>query len=255
MDRKIVAFLQARTDSSRLPKKVLKPILGTPMIIHQLNRISNSKLIDKLLLLTSDESSDNELAKIVSENGYEVFRGSKDNVLERFYKCATTLNLDSNDIIVRLTGDCPLHSPMIIDEIVDEFLNSDCDYMANCVEPIYPDGLDVEIFTFSALEKDYKNADKLSQKEHVTPYIRDSGEFKVCHLEKEPIHNEWRLTVDEPNDFIVVEKIYHHFGRDNFTFSELVEYLENNEDILKINSSINRNEGYLKSLREDKENG
>lgn len=253
MKKKIVAFLQARTDSSRLPKKVLKPLLGKPMIINQLERVSQSELIGKLILLTSVESSDEELTNVVKSNGYKVYRGSKDNVLDRFYHCAKELNLKDEDIIVRLTGDCPIMDSSIIDELIDAFLKSDCDYIANCVEPIYPDGLDVEVFSMKVLKEAHKNATKLSQKEHVTPYIRDSGLFKVCNLNKKPIHKEWRLTVDEPKDFVVIEKIYNHFNSNKFTFDEMVSFLENNLDILEINNQINRNEGYLKSLKEDRE--
>ena len=255
MNKKIVAFLQARTDSTRLPKKVLKPLLGKPMIIHQLERIGQSQFIDELILLTSSESSDNELADMVESHGYKVYRGSKDNVLDRFYNCASELNLKDDDIVVRLTGDCPVMDSEIIDELIDAFLKSDCGYMANCVEPIYPDGLDVEVFSMKVLKEAYKNATKSSQKEHVTPYIRDSGLFKVCNLDKKPIHKEWRLTVDEPEDFVVIEKIYNHFHSNRFTFNEMVSFLENNLDILEINNQINRNEGYLKSLIEDKVQG
>lgn len=252
MDKKIVAFLQARTDSTRLPKKVLKPLLDKPMIIHELERVSRSKLIDDLILLTSLETSDDELAKIVKNYGYKVFRASKDNVLERFYKCAQELELKKNDLIIRLTGDCPIHDATIIDELVRSFLESDLDYIANCVNPVYPDGLDAEVFTYGVLQKAYKGAKKLSEKEHVTPYVRNSGLFKTANLERESIHPEWRLTVDEPNDFTVIEQIYNHFNSNEFSFLDLVEYLENEPSLLKINSNINRNEGYEKSLKEDK---
>ena len=247
----IVAFLQARTDSTRLPNKVLKPILGKPMIIHQLERTSSSSKIDKLILLTSDEPNDDKLSNTVKEYGFNLFRGSKDNVLERFYCCAKSLNLNSDDIIVRLTGDCPLHDSDIIDELIEAYQNSQVDYMANCVEPIYPDGLDVEVFSFRALEEAYHQATKMSQKEHVTPYIRESSTFVSKDLKKNKIYPQWRLTVDEPSDFQVVEKIYQHFNHNTFSFKEMVTFLENNPEILTINSTINRNEGYLKSLKED----
>ena len=255
MKRKVVAFLQARTDSTRFPKKVLKSLLGKPMIIHELERVNKSKFIDELILLTSLEGTDDELVNIVNDYGYKIFRGSKDNVLERFYKCSQELKLNDDDIVVRLTGDCPVHDAIIIDELIAAFLSEECDYIANCVNPIYPDGLDVEVFTFDALRESYKKATKLSQKEHVTPYIRDSGLFKVDHLKKEKVHENWRLTVDEPSDFIVIEKIYNHFKSNDFTFNEMVAFLENNTEILEINNGINRNEGYLKSLKEDIING
>ncbi|WP_373032490.1 cytidylyltransferase domain-containing protein [Sulfurovum sp.] len=252
MKRKIVALLQARTDSTRLPRKVLKPLLGEPMIIQELLRVQRSLNLNQLVLLTSSETSDDELAKVVSDAGFSIFRGSKDNVLERFYKCAQELNLNDKDVIVRLTGDCPVHDAVIIDELINAFLDSDLDYMANCVSPIYPDGLDTEVFTFDTLEKAYNGAKKLSEKEHVTPYIRESGLFKTADLKIESVHPEWRLTVDEPTDFMVIEKIYNHFGSNAFSFTDVVSYIEKNPSITEINSSINRNEGYLKSLEKDR---
>ena len=252
MKRRVVALLQARTDSTRLPKKVLKNILDKPMIIQELIRVKKSKYIDNLIMLTSDESNDDELTRVTESFGFTVFRGSKNNVLERFYRCSEELDLLDTDVIVRLTGDCPVHDDAIIDELIQEFLDSNVDYMANCVIPLYPDGLDAEVFTYSALKKANMNAAKVSEQEHVTPYIRDSGLFKTANLEKEVLHPEWRLTVDEPEDFVLIEKIYNHFQGNEFSFVDTVKYLEQNNSLLKINNSISRNEGYLKSLEEDK---
>jgi spore coat polysaccharide biosynthesis protein SpsF (cytidylyltransferase family) len=250
--RQIIALLQARTDSSRLPKKVLKPILDKPMIIHQLQRTMESKQITKLILLTSNESSDNELAEVVKEYKFTLYRGDKSNVLKRFFDATKELNLLDDDIIVRLTGDCPLHDATIIDEAIEAFMESECDYLANCINPIYPDGLDVEVFNFRSLKLSYKNAILVSEKEHVTPYIRDSGLFKVKNLEKKSIYNGWRLTVDEESDFKLITKIYGHFNRTIFSFNETIEFLEKNQELLGLNSTIKRNEGYIKSLEEDK---
>jgi len=251
MSRKVVALLQARTDSSRLPRKVLKTILNKPMIIHQLQRTNKSEYIDKLILVTSNQNSDGQLATIVEEYGFNIYRGDKDNVLKRFYSAVEELKLFEEDIIVRLTGDCPLHDATIIDESIEAFINSDCDYLANCIEPIYPDGLDVEVFNFKSLKIAYFNAQLTSELEHVTPYIRNSGLFKVENLKKRPIYNHWRLTVDEESDFQLITKIYEHFNSTFFSFSEIVNFLERNQELLAINNSIQRNEGYLKSLKED----
>jgi spore coat polysaccharide biosynthesis protein SpsF (cytidylyltransferase family) len=247
----IYGLLQARTDSTRLPKKVLKQILNQPMILHQLERTSKSKLIDKLILVTSDESNDDVLSKIVLDNSYNLFRGSKDNVLKRFFDAIP--KAEDNDIIVRLTGDCPLHDANIIDETIAEL--KDNDYISNSVLPIYPDGFDVEVFKYSALKDAYINAKLKSELEHVTPYIRNSGKFQVVNLNKTPIHSKWRLTVDELDDFDVVKNIFEHFGNNKFSFIDIVKFLEQNLHILNKNSHINRNEGYLKSLKEDHHNG
>lgn len=251
MAKQIIALLQARSDSTRLPGKVLKKLLGIPMIIQELQRVSQSQYINKLILATSDEPSDNELSKIVGNYGFHVYRGSKNNVLKRFVDALKEFNLKDNDIIVRLTGDCPVHDADIIDEAISAFLSSDCDYLSNSVKPIYPDGLDVGVFTYASLKTANKLAKKPSQLEHVTPFIRESGLFKTADMKKEEIYPQWRLTVDEPEDFLVIEKIYNHFGNNSFNFAQMISYLEKNPDIININSHINRNEGYLKSLEED----
>ena len=253
---KVYGFLQARSSSTRLPNKVLKPILDKAMILHELERISRSKKIDKLILLTSVDKSDNQLANIVKEAGFEVFRGDLDDVLGRFVECGLKYGLNDEDVVVRLTGDCPVHDSSIIDSLIEDFLSSDCDYMANCVEPVlYPDGLDAEVCYFKSLKEANKKATKLSQREHVTPYIRDSGEFKVCNQQGKAIYPNWRLTVDEEDDFKLITKIYEHFGDNRFGFEDIVKFLESNPELLEINSKIIRNEGYLKSLKKDKNNG
>ena len=251
MKRKIIALVQARTDSTRFPKKVLQPILNKPMIIHQLQRVSKSKFIDELILVTSDNKTDDELANIVVNNGFKVFRGDKDNVLKRFIDTLKTLNINEYDVIVRLTGDCPLHDAKLIDESVKVFVDNKYDYLANCIKPIYPDGLDVEVFNYSSLNTAYLNATKKSDFEHVTPYIRDSGKFTTHNLNKAPIHTDWRLTVDEKIDFELIKKIYENFNSTYFSFDEIVTFLMNNTQLLKLNHGIDRNEGYLKSLKNE----
>lgn len=251
MPRKIVALLQARSDSSRLPKKVLKIILDKPMIIHQLLRTSKSKLIDTLILVTSEETSDDELVSIVKDNGFTIFRGDKKNVLKRFYDAVADKYLNDDDIIVRLTGDCPLHDSQIIDEAIESFLNLHCDYLSNSVEPVYPDGFDVEVFTYHALKQAYAKAQKQSDLEHVTPYIRNSGEFSIKSLSKQSRYPNWRLTVDETKDFELVSKIFEYFGSNDFRFDDIVTLLEHNQELLLINNNIQRNEGYIKSIKEE----
>lgn len=251
MKKRIIALLQARTDSSRLPSKVLKTILDKPMIIHQLLRTKQSKLIDELVLVTSMQESDDNLSKTVQEHGFKVFRGEKDNVLKRFYDALQNYNPGDEDIIVRLTGDCPLHDPCIIDETINAFLQCKCDYLSNCIEPVYPDGLDVEVFNYKALRTANREASKPSELEHVTPYIKNSGKFQIKQLERDPVYPNWRLTVDEPEDFKLVKKIFEHFNDTYFSFRQIAGFLEKNKELLNLNTHINRNEGYAKSLKED----
>lgn len=254
MKKKVFAFLQARTDSSRLPKKVLNNLLNYPMIIHQLQRVSRSKLIDRIVLLTSNETSDDTLVNTVQSYGFDTFRGDKDNVLQRFYDCVNYINAKDTDIIVRLTGDCPLHDSIIIDESIQAFLDQSCDYLANCIEPIYPDGFDTEVFSVKVLKNTFHRALKDSQKEHVTPYIRDSGEFNTCNLKKTPLYPSWRLTVDELEDFKLIEIIYNHFKNNLFSFKDIVDFIEHNQKLLHINGTIKRNEGYEYSLHKESNN-
>ncbi|AJC49338.1 glycosyltransferase family protein [Allofrancisella guangzhouensis] len=251
MKRKCIALLQARSDSSRLSGKVLKEIIGKPMIIHQLKRVELSRNIDELVVVTSDEHSDDLLSQIVQEQRFNVFRGSKNNVLGRFYAATELMGLSDEDVVVRLTGDCPLHDAAIIDEAIDAFNSSSCDYLSNSVYPVYPDGFDVEVFSYKALKFAYSNAVKKSDLEHVTPYIRNCGDLIVDRLNREPVYPEWRLTVDEDKDFALINSIFNHFRSTYFSFEDIVSFLKQNIELLEINSSIVRNEGYLKSLKED----
>lgn len=255
IDSNIYIFLQARSDSSRLPGKVLKSLLGKPMIIHQLERIKNSIFVDihNIVLLTSEEKSDDALADVILINGFNLFRGSKNNVLKRFYHAATSLSLKDNDTIVRLTGDCPLNHFEIIDEAINEFLNSNCDYLSNTIDPPkYPDGFDVEVFKVYALKHAFLHAYLKSDLEHVTPFIRKTKNYKVLPLNKKPLYEHLRLTVDYQEDFEVISKIFDYFGHNHFNFNDIMKYLNENKEILKINQHIKKNEGYLKSLSEDK---
>jgi spore coat polysaccharide biosynthesis protein SpsF (cytidylyltransferase family) len=253
MSKKIVAILQARTDSSRLPGKVLMPILDKPMIIHQLERVARSEKITHLILATSVDRSDDELASIVTSYHFDLFRGSKTDVLGRFYDAAKMLNLKDDDWIIRLTGDCPLQEAKIIDELIVEFEKQNVDYMANCIIPVYPDGFDAEIFTFKALKECDLQATFPSEREHVTPWIRENGSFKIANLEKEDASvSQLRLTVDEPEDAELVKIIYNHFGNNTFSYEEILRFLAENPHYCELNASYMRNEGYLKSLQEDK---
>lgn len=248
----IYAFIQARTDSTRLPGKVLKKVLNKPLIIWELERIKQSSNIDKIVLLTSNEKNDDELAELISKNNFNLFRGSKDDVLERYYNAGQKYTLKDNDIILRLTGDCPLISAEIIDELIKEFLKSNYDYMANNIVPIYPDGMDTEITYYRCIKVAHQTAKLLSEREHVTPFIKNSGLFKIKNLNRPECHSNLRLTLDEAEDYILIKAILEHFNSIDFTFDELIQYIISNPELLKINNHITRDEGYKKSLEKDK---
>ena len=171
MKKRVIAIIQARTKSTRFPGKVLMPLNKWPMIIYQLNRIKKSKNIDDLVLATSNEKSDDVLARIVKEEGFKVFRGDLEDVLLRFYECSLQ---EKADVVVRLTGDNPLTDPFLIDEIIEEFFNSNVDYLSNALDDrnlSVPDGFDIEVFNSWILKQAVKEAQLDSEREHVTPWI------------------------------------------------------------------------------------
>jgi spore coat polysaccharide biosynthesis protein SpsF len=246
----IVAILQARSSSSRLPDKVLKPILGKPMLLHQIERVLHSRMIDKLVIATSVHASDNDIERMCLNKNIEVFRGSLNNVLDRFYQCATMYN---PTYIVRLTGDCPLADWQIIDKTIQYCLDGNFDYAVT--DPNFPDGLDAEIMTMSALKEAHQYASLPSEIEHVTQYIHNRpGKFKLGKFKSTQDLHHLRLTVDEPEDFILVEKIYESlYSNPLFLTQDVLRLLEKNPDMININNNISRNVGLKKSIQEDKD--
>lgn len=247
----ILAILQARFSSSRLPGKVLKPMLDKPMLLHQIERIQRSKMIDQLVVATSTDASDDGIEQMCLAHNIAVFRGDLDNVLDRFYQCVKLYNPSH---IVRLTGDCPLTDWQIIDQTIEHHLEGDYDYTNNCVKPAFPDGLDVEIITHSTLKNAWNNATLPSEKEHVTYYINQrKDKFKIggFHHTKDLLHLRW--TVDEPEDFVFVEKIYQYLYDNNpfFLMGDILKLLNEHPELLEVNSHFETNEGMEKSLRED----
>jgi|SaaInlStandDraft_3_1057020.scaffolds.fasta_scaffold48257_1 spore coat polysaccharide biosynthesis protein SpsF len=252
MNQVIIAILQARVSSSRLPSKVLRLLLGEPMIIRQIERESNISCIDKLVVATSKERSDDPLVELLENRGIEVFRGSLNDVLDRYYNVAIKYNADH---VVRLTGDCPLADPAIIKQTIEKHLFIDADYTSNCFPPTYPDGLDVEVVKFSVLEEAWKCAELPSEREHVMPYIRNNPEFfSICNVQHNKDLSKNRWTVDELEDFVFVEQIYKELypRNKNFNMNDILKLLEKKPHLKEINYQIMRNEGALKSYKEDK---
>ena len=244
----ILAIVQARCSSSRLPGKVLLPILGKPMILHELERLQRSQYIDKIVLATSTDSTDDPLAKIV-ETVTDVYRGSLDDVLERYYQCAKLYNPDH---VVRITGDCPLIDWQIIDEAIQKHLKEGNDYTS--LSERFPDGLDTEVFRFTALEKSWQEATLHSEREHVTQYMRKNpGIFKIGVLDCAEDFSAMRWTVDETQDFEFVQRVFEklYSQNPNFAMQEILQLLNNQPELKYINAGIERNEGLKKSLQED----
>lgn len=246
----ILAILQARASSSRLPGKVLKPLLGKPMLARQIERILRSELIDKLVVATSVEPEDDAIEKLCKEENIECFRGSLNDVLDRFYQAAKPYNPEH---VVRLTGDCPLTDWEITDRLIKFHLIGDYDYSSNALEPTYPDGLDAEIMKFSALECAWRLADSKPEREHVTLYIyKHPIQFKIGKEKNSIDLSQLRWTVDEPEDFVLVENIYRNLYYTNpaFKTQDVLAWLEANSKMKTINTVYKRNEGLNKSLGE-----
>ena len=237
---KIVAIVQARMGSTRLPGKVLKKIVGIPALEILLARLSRSELISEICVATSHNTENDQLCNAIEEIGYRVIRGSETDVLQRFWDAAAAT---SADIIVRITGDCPMIDPSLVDEAVQIFLNSDADYVSNVDPPTFPDGLDIEVFSMQALSIARLSATSDYDREHVTPFILN-GNFKRINLKNAIDTSELRLTLDEPDDLDLLRKVFEHFQPNlYFNFQKVEKFLHENPNLKKINEKIKRNEG------------
>jgi len=250
---KVLGLLQARVSSSRLPGKVLKAILGKPMLLHQIERLQRSKELDKLVVVTSKEASDTPLVEILADNGIEYFRGSLHDVLDRYYQAALSYNAQH---VVRLTGDCPLIDPDVVDQVIRAHLRDKNDYTSNTLFPTYPDGLDVEIMRMSSLQDAWQEARLSSEREHVTLFITKRKErFSLGNITSPEDLSGFRWTVDEPRDFDVVTAIYNELYPENNRFStaDILVFLQKKPELTAINQCVDRNMGLKKSLAHDQD--
>lgn len=233
----ITCIVQARMGSERLSGKVFKEIDGKPMILHVLDRVSKSQKIDQVILATSELERDTPLADVVSAAGYNVFRGSEDNVLSRY---VDALDKFGGDTVIRITGDCPLIDPTIVDDLINKFEESGVDYLTNDVPNTVVRGFDAEVFTKKALQKTAELADEPKYLEHVTHYIYTHKDaFKVKIVGGEPwLNRPYRLCVDTAEDFELVSKIYEHFNNHVISAQEVIEFLDNNPELATINTEV-----------------
>jgi spore coat polysaccharide biosynthesis protein SpsF len=246
----IAAIIQARMTSSRLAGKVLRPILDVPMLGRQIERVRNCKTIDQIVVATSVHASDDVLAGFCQDFDTLCIRGDLDDVLGRYHLAA---NETKADTIVRLTGDCPLSDPDVIDSLVKIHASGNFDYVSNTIVPTYPDGLDAEICSRQVLETAYREATVPSDREHVTPYIKNSSKFSKYNLVHTTDLSHLRWTVDEAADFELVTKIYENLYPQlpGFGMLDILSILDQHPEWLHLNSEIVRDEGYAKSLRQD----
>ena len=252
---KILAITQARYGSTRLPAKILKEVNGQTLLEIHLRRILQAKNIDKLKIATTDEEGSKFIVAVADKVGVEYYKGSVEDVLSRFYGTAEP---EHPDYVIRFTSDCPLIDPTIIEDIVDFTIHNDYDYVHTDPKQ-FPDGLDTEVMKFSAIERAFKEANMTSEREHVTPYIWKNGtaeggdKFKTFNFpNKEGAFSasDFRITIDEPEDFEVLSTLISRLGIERY-WKEYIDYLLSHPELKALNSKFGYNEGYAKSLKND----
>lgn len=238
---KVVAIVQARMGSTRLPNKVMMPIGGVPMIELLLARLSKSKQIHQIVLATSTDDRNTPLVEHVQKLGYTCVRGSESNVLERYLVAARQAQAD---VVVRITGDCPLIDPALVDQVIAQFKAQGVDYLSNTAPASYPDGLDTEVFTLQALERAGRESHDPFEREHVTPYLRKPGLYKTGAMQHSEDLSGLRWTVDESADFEVVSQVFAYFAPDiHFSWTEVLGLQRSQPALFVANHNIIRNEG------------
>lgn len=238
---KIVAIVQARMGSTRFPGKVMQTICGIPMIGLLLGRLSLASRINQIIVATSVDESNLILKKYLEQLGHRVYCGSEADVLGRYYEAAKYAKAD---IIVRITGDCPLIDPEIVDIVINKFMEADVDYASNVNPPTYPDGLDVEVFSFHALEKAYLESTLPKHREHVTAFLRESNDMSSINCFCDENYSDERWTVDEEKDFEVVQAVFKKFHpRKDFGWREVLELRQSEPKLFEANHQLMRNEG------------
>ena len=246
----VLAIVQARMQSTRLPGKAMKTINGKPLLGCLLERLSLSKLIDKIIIAAPSSNNNDVLCAYAEELGYEVYRGSEADVLERYFEAATKFQ---GNTIVRLTADCPLIDPALVDEVIRNFeAHPEYDLVATGLS--YPDGLDTEVFSFETLKAAHEQASLPSEREHVTSFIKNSEHFKTMALTLEKDYSFLRLTVDEPVDLELVTEVFAALSSERgaaFSLRDILALYESKPHIFDKNRHIVRNQGYWESVKND----
>ena len=254
MELKTVLITQARTGSSRLPGKILKKVNGKELLRIHLGRLKKSRKVDQIMVATTVEQEDQKIVDLVKAMGLKFYRGSEGDVLDRFYQAIQSLEY-LPEWVVRVTSDCPLLDPALVDQVIEFTQKSGVDYVGT--EDRFPDGQDVEVFKYSALEKAWREAEKKSEREHVTPYIRthsnlqEGSLFAAKRFSVEEDYSQIRMTVDEPEDLVLITRLIEELGTDRDWLSYTNHIIKNN--LSTINGNITRNEGYIKSIKNDED--
>lgn len=238
----VLCIIQARLGSTRLPGKVLKKLSGKSVLEHVINRVSKSNLIDQIIVATTTNKEDDKIIDECLKIGVNYYRGDENNVLSRYYETAFDKGYET---IIRITSDCPLIDPKIIDNMIRYFNNENekyqLDYLSNSLKETFPRGFDVEIFTFNSLKEAYENATLEYEKEHVTPYIYlNQDKFTIKNYYNSNKYQNYRLTLDTYEDYLVIKNIYDNIYKEDsmFFYEDIISYLNQYPEIANINQHI-----------------
>ncbi|KFL16175.1 acylneuraminate cytidylyltransferase [Geobacillus stearothermophilus] len=237
---KVAAIIQARMGSTRLPGKVLKKVLGKTLLEYQIERVKRAKTIDEIIIATTTKESDDPIVQLCQQLSIPYYRGSEEDVLSRYYEAATKFNVD---VVVRLTSDCPIIDPNVIDKVVEHYLeNKDrYDYVSNTLTRTYPRGLDTEVMSYEVLKRVHEEAKELVYREHVTAYIyHHPDQFRLCNVSNEKDESKHRWTVDTEEDFILIKNILETLYPINplFTLEDVIRILQDKPEWVEINAHI-----------------
>jgi spore coat polysaccharide biosynthesis protein SpsF (cytidylyltransferase family) len=246
----IAAIVQARMGSTRLPEKIMADIEGKPLLEHVIERTKASRYIETVIIATTENKKDEAVIRFAREREIPCYGGSEDDVLDRYYQAAKKFGADT---IVRITPDDPFKDPEVIDLIISRYLEGKLDYASNTIRPTYPEGLDIEVFSFNALEKAWREAKKPSEREHVTPYIWNHPEFfRLTNVENNEDLSGLRWTIDYEADLRFAREVYARlYSSRVFLMRDILELLKAEPELADINRGTVRNEGYLKSLSQE----
>lgn len=249
---KTIAIIQARTGSSRLPGKVLMNLGGKPDIYWVTTRMAACESVDAVLLATTATPQDDALARWAEGESIACFRGSEEDVLKRYHDAAVFAGAEKDDIIVRITGDCPLIDPDVCARVIGLLQDTGTDYACNINPPTYPDGLDCEAMRFHALQKAHTEARMNFEREHVTQYIiRHPELFRQANHSNEEDLSPLRWTLDEMRDYTLLNTIFSNLNGYEARMRDVCKFLGERPDLLALNDDIERNEGLQKSIQEE----
>ena len=240
INNNVIIIVQARMSSTRFPGKVLKEVLDKSLLSYQLDRLKLVRNVTEVVVATTTNKADDAILQFCKEERVPIFRGSEDNVLERFYLTAKAFDAD---LIIRISGDCPLIDPSIVDDIIYHYINNfpNYDYVSNTLDRSFPRGMDTEVFSMQALSEVYQNAQTDAEKEHVTPYIYQHPElFKLGNFSHSWDFSNYRLTVDTEEDFELIKKILENLYPDHqdFSLDDIITLLKTHPEWVEINSHI-----------------